>query len=165
MAYVKIEPSGCHERNGIIQVRLDFFLDEGDYRYNDFHIKTLDLPEDEKGKVLINNDEEYQEELKTKPFKWVDAPFHIHLIYVSEDTPDSEIDDIAEDATCQVLIYGKIRSATLPALTIGACLSRLFHCWRCCGDDASQDHQSSGKDCWVWANSRGHDVCSRSHLH
>jgi hypothetical protein len=96
MAHVKIEPTGCHERNGIIQVRLDFFLDEGDYRYNDFHIKTLDLPKDEKGKVLINNDEEYQEELKTKPFKWVDAPFHIHLIYVSEDTPDSEIDDIAE---------------------------------------------------------------------
>lgn len=34
MAYVKIEPTGCTERKGMVQVRLSMYLESGDYGYN-----------------------------------------------------------------------------------------------------------------------------------
>lgn len=34
--YFKIEPSGCYERKGLVQIRFDCFLDEGDSRYDEY---------------------------------------------------------------------------------------------------------------------------------
>lgn len=68
--YVKVEPSGCCERNGMVQVRLCFYLEPGDYGY-------------EKHYVEIDG-------------KWQTNPFHNHFIYVEPNTTDTEIIDIGE---------------------------------------------------------------------
>lgn len=33
--YAKIEPTGCCERNGLVQIRIDMFLDKGDFKYDE----------------------------------------------------------------------------------------------------------------------------------
>jgi len=33
--YAKVNPSGCAERYGLVQVRLDLFLEAGEVRYDD----------------------------------------------------------------------------------------------------------------------------------
>ena len=40
--YAKVNPSGCAERHGLVQVRLDLFLEAGDARYNDSRFYVVD---------------------------------------------------------------------------------------------------------------------------
>ena len=63
---VKVESSGCCERNGLVQVRLCLHLDVGDYGY-----------------------ERHAVDGGTNPF-------HNHFIYVSPDATDNDIMDQAE---------------------------------------------------------------------
>lgn len=87
--FVKVEPSGCCERKGMVQVRLCLFLDEGDYGYE----KTLlTVPERE-----LTKEELADKELAAKvPTKQVRVPFHNHFIYVAPTTTDKAILDIGE---------------------------------------------------------------------
>lgn len=42
---VKVEPSGCCERKGMVQVRFSFYLDPTDYGYDKHHIEVPVIPE------------------------------------------------------------------------------------------------------------------------
>jgi len=87
--YVKVEPSGCTERKGLVQVRFCMYLDEDDYGYNIHHIQ---VPERE-----LTKEELADSELAKKvPKVWKNNPFHNHFIYVEPDTTDEEIMDIGE---------------------------------------------------------------------
>ena len=68
--YVKVEPTGCCERKGMVQVRFCFFLDPTDYGYEKHHVKI--------------------------DGEWQDNPFHNHFIYVEPDTIDKEIAEIGK---------------------------------------------------------------------
>lgn len=61
MAYAVINKSGCVERKGNVQIRLDFFLNHGDPRYEDTLIK---------GKA---------------------TPFHTHFVYFGPDVTEDDI--------------------------------------------------------------------------
>lgn len=102
MAYVKIEPSGCCEDKGMVQVRLSMFLDPGDYGFEKHHIDVpvRDLTEheissvfDEHGRGLKSDYEALVSTIGTK--KQVN-PFHNHFILVPPDITEKEIMDIAE---------------------------------------------------------------------
>ena len=67
---VEIEPSGCAERKGLVQVRFAMYLGPGDYGYDVHHVQVEG--------------------------EWHTNPFHNHVIYVEPDTPDKEIMDIGE---------------------------------------------------------------------
>ena len=40
----EIEPSGCCERKGMRQIRICFYLEPGDERYNEHHINAPVIP-------------------------------------------------------------------------------------------------------------------------
>jgi hypothetical protein len=92
--FVRVEPSGCTERKGMVQVRLDFFLEEGDARYKE---RRIEVPSETKGETVT-----------------ISAPFHCHFIYVAPDTSEKAILDIAERFLKQA--YGFWENEQFPAL-------------------------------------------------
>lgn len=99
--YVKVEPSGCCERKGLVQIRFCMYLDEGDYGYNAHHVQVPVIPEegyqgevDEEG--VPKDWKDYQKWIDSLPKIWQTNPFHNHFIYVEPDTTDNEIMDIGE---------------------------------------------------------------------
>lgn len=86
---VKIEPTGCCERKGLVQVRFSFYLDEGDYGYEKHHVR---VPERE-----LTEEEVADPKLAAKVKKvWQDNPFHNHFYFFDPDTSDKEIMDTGE---------------------------------------------------------------------
>ena len=69
--YVKIEPSGCNVRKGMVEIRFCMYLDPTDYGYDKKYIQTEAHP-------------------------GLNTPFHNHFIQVEPDTKEKEIMDIAE---------------------------------------------------------------------
>ena len=67
---VKVEPTGCCERKGLVQIRFCMYLDEGDYGYDIHHVQVDGV--------------------------WQTNPFHNHFIYVKPETPDRAIMDMGE---------------------------------------------------------------------
>lgn len=99
--YVKIEPTGCCERKGMVQVRLAMYLDPEDYGYEKHRVQVPVFPEggytgkkDELGQPV--SVEGYKAWVKGLPTVLQNNPFHNHFIYVEPDTSDEEIMDIAE---------------------------------------------------------------------
>ena len=99
--FVRIEPSGCCERKGKVQIRLAMYLESGDYGYEKHHVYLPDLSFseykgelDEKG-VPIDT-KEYDTWLNSLPKVEKNNPFHNHFIYVDPDTSELEIFDLAE---------------------------------------------------------------------
>ncbi len=86
---VQIEPSGCTERKGLVQVRFAMYLDPGDYGYDVHHVQ---VPE----RALTQEELDDPGLAALVPLKWQTNPFHNHFIYVDPSTPDKEIMDIGE---------------------------------------------------------------------
>lgn len=63
--YVKVEPTGCCERKGMVQVRFGCYLDPDDHGYDVHHVQVEGV--------------------------WQDNPFHNHFIYVEPDMSDVDI--------------------------------------------------------------------------
>lgn len=78
--YVKIENSGCCERKGMMQVRFDFCLEEGDPRHEEFR------PSDKNGDPIGE-----------------ESCFHTHFVYVDPEITDEELlamgEKILQDAS------------------------------------------------------------------
>lgn len=99
--YVKIEPSGCVERKGLVQIRFCMYLEPGDYGYDIHHVQVPIIPkagyqgekDSEGSPVDWDAYDTWQDAL---PKEWRDNPFHNHFIYVEPDTSDEEIMDIGE---------------------------------------------------------------------
>jgi len=77
----EIEESGCCERKGMRQVRICFYLEPGDSRYAEHHVRH--------------------------DGKWKTNPFHNHFIRVAIDATDEDIAKQAEALLPQ--FYGKWR--------------------------------------------------------
>lgn len=87
--YVKIDPSGCTERKGLVQVRFAMYLDPGDYGYDVYHVQ---VPE----RALTEEELDDPALADLVPLKWQTNPFHNHFIYVEPETLDKNIMDIGE---------------------------------------------------------------------
>ena len=87
--YVKVEPTGCCERKGLVQIRFCMYLDEGDYGYDVHHIQVYERP--------LTEEELADPALAKKvPKVWQTNPFHNHFIYVEPETSDETIMDIGQ---------------------------------------------------------------------
>ena len=84
--YVKVEPTGCCVRKGLVQIRLSMYLDINDYGYAKHHVQVSVIPE-----------EVYKGDLSDLPKVWQNNPFHNHFIFAEPDITDKEILDIAEE--------------------------------------------------------------------
>ncbi len=87
--FVKIEPSGCCERRGMVQIRLCMYLDSKDYGYEKHYVQ---VPE----RSLIEDEAKDPKLADKVPKVWQNNPFHNHFIQVEPDTSEKEIMDIAE---------------------------------------------------------------------
>jgi hypothetical protein len=101
MAYVKIEPTGCCERKGMVQVRFAMYLESTDYGYDKHHVTLPVIPaEDYTGKVSETGSpvdiDDYNKWIATLPTITQNNPFHSHFIHVTPDTTEKEIMDIGE---------------------------------------------------------------------
>jgi len=91
MPFAKIEPSGCCERYGVVQVRLDMFLEEGNARWDDprFYVTDWNSPEALAGyKGLVDKEdypldwEAYNAWADDLPKIWLpERDFHTHMVY------------------------------------------------------------------------------------
>ncbi len=101
--YVKIEPSGCCKRKGTVQIRFSMYLEPGDYGYEKHYVQVPIVPlggysgkRTKEG--LPVNQADYDNWLVLLPKVWQNNPFHNHFIFVSPNTPDQEIMNIAKDS-------------------------------------------------------------------
>ena len=92
----EIEPTGCCEHKGMRQIRLCFYLEPGDARYNEHHVNMPVIPKngypgkkDEQGQPESMDDA--RSWVDSLPKKWQTNPFHNHFIYVALDATDEEI--------------------------------------------------------------------------
>ncbi len=96
MPYAKVEPKGCVERHGNVQVKLSFYLEPGDARYNEHHVRMPVVPPegypDEVDEQGVPADlVAYQSWWESLPKAWQTNPFHNHLMHVPPETTDEEI--------------------------------------------------------------------------
>jgi len=102
MARWEIEPSGCCEHKGMVQVRFCFYLAPGDARYSEHRVNLPVFPsrgypgkKDELG--APKSDQDHKAWLDTLPREWQTNPFHNHFIYVDPETTDEEIAAIGDE--------------------------------------------------------------------
>ena len=101
-AYGQVEKSGCVVRKGNCQIRLDFYLEPDDPRYNDKYLHLVDTTSPEwlagyKGKVdefgIPIDQEDYDTWFESLPRVWVNTPFHSHFIYLPPTFTNKDIED------------------------------------------------------------------------
>jgi len=104
MPYAKVNPSGCTERYGLVQVRLDLCLEAGDVRYDDPRFYVIDetsraFLKGYAGKVDADgvplDGEQYAAWEASLPRIWLATRcFHHHMIYLDPYTlRDEQITD------------------------------------------------------------------------
>lgn len=104
----RLEPTGISVRKGKVQLRLSFYLDPTDARYEEHHIQVPIIPEggypgemvygeDGTGKLVPLDRDDYDAWFESLPKKWVTNPFHNHFVRVSPDTADNEIKNLMRD--------------------------------------------------------------------
>ena len=96
MPYTKLNKTGCCERYGNLQLRIDFFLEEDDPRYFDRYIQVPVIPKggytgkvDEVGSPLAQK--AYDKWFGKLPLIWQLTPFHSHFFYADPNVTDAEI--------------------------------------------------------------------------
>jgi hypothetical protein len=138
--YVKIEPSGCCERKGLVQVRLAMYLGSKDYGYDRCYVTVPVFPEkgytgkvNEMGQPADMDD--YKKWVGGLPTQKVLTPFHNHFIYVESSATEKEIMDLAEayleeayikwasDEKIDCVNYGVTFKAQVTETQKAACLS------------------------------------------
>jgi len=99
MAIGKIEPTGCAVHKGKVQLRLSFYLEPGDPRYEEHHVQVPIIPEggypgevDAEGSPV--DQDHYNSWLESLPKVERDNPFHNHFVYVDADATDDEIEQL-----------------------------------------------------------------------
>ena len=97
MPYVKVEPSGCVEKHGLVQVRLAMYLEPTDYAYEKHHIQVPVIPVggyqgavDAMGSPVDKAD--YDNWITSLPKVWQNNPFHNHFLHLEPDVTDDEIE-------------------------------------------------------------------------
>lgn len=100
MAYAVINKSGCGVHKGNVKVRLDFFLEPTDPRYDERYLYLVDVTSGEylagyPGKVDEFGDpvdqEDYDKWWDALPRIWQNTPFHSHFVYFGSDVTQDDI--------------------------------------------------------------------------
>lgn len=93
--YFKVEPTGCSEKRGLVQVRYCLYLDPEDYGYEKHHVQVPVIPEGgypgkmEKGRPV--DLEDFKKWRDALPTEERDNPFHNHFCQFEPTVTDEEI--------------------------------------------------------------------------
>lgn len=96
MSYYKINPTGCAERNGLVQTRFDCYFNPGDPGYAEYHVTVPIIPkEGYPGKVDEMGSpadmEDYEKWLASLPTETKDNPFCCHFRCFEPDITDADL--------------------------------------------------------------------------
>jgi hypothetical protein len=98
--YALIEPSGCSENHGNVEVRYSFFLEPDDKRYNErYYPVPVTPPTGYPGRIHEGRPldaEEYEHWLKGLPHIYQLAPFHNHFVSFDPDVSLEQIQAVAK---------------------------------------------------------------------
>jgi len=102
MAYFKVNPTGCNERYGTVQVRFDCHLEQTDPGYADHRVTVPVIPPGGySGKVNDNGNPvdvaDYNKWVASLPTETRDNPFCCHFRCFSPDVTDEEIVKAGEE--------------------------------------------------------------------
>lgn len=126
MATAKIETTGISVRKGKVQLRLCFYLNPTDVRYDEHHIQVPVFPNPDdllggysgelrteefiateleggrlepeiRTRMVPTSWEDFNNWVEGLPKKWQNNPFHNHFVRVSPDATDSEIGKLMQD--------------------------------------------------------------------
>lgn len=102
MACVAVNKSGCEVRKGNVKVRLDFFLDPTDPRYDERYLYLVDvtsaeylagyLGELDKDGLPVDA-QDYLDWVESLPHIWENTPFHSHFVYFDADLTKEDIEN------------------------------------------------------------------------
>ena len=95
MPHGRIEPTGCCENHGRVQVRFSLFLKPGEKRYDEYYLNLPIMPEGGYPGKLDNTEESqdaYKAWIDALPHEWVNTPFHNHFETFEADVTDKEIE-------------------------------------------------------------------------
>lgn len=119
----EIEQSGCCERKGKRQIRICFYLDPQDVRYEEHHVHVPVSPEsgypgekDEHGSA--KSAEHFRAWVDALPKKWQTNPFHNHFLYMPLNVTGEEIAEVAHALMLRFYSQWR-RGKKLEAETIG----------------------------------------------
>ena len=76
--HFKVNPTGCGERKGLVEVRYDLYLDPNDYGYADHYVIVPDLPKE--GYQGKDDPDAYEKWLKSLPTVSRVNPFCCHFV-------------------------------------------------------------------------------------
>lgn len=96
MSYVKINPTGCNERKGLVQVRFDCYLEPTDAGYSEYHVTVPVVPaEGYPGKVddmgTPVDTADYDKWIASLPTVTRDNPFCCHFRCFEPDIEDADL--------------------------------------------------------------------------
>jgi hypothetical protein len=98
--YFEIEPTGCCEYKGMVQVKYRFYLDPADHGYEKHYVDVRVLPDEmpKKFRGDLFGDEklrvEYLDWVSSLPVKKQLNPFHSHIMLFPSTVTDKEINDM-----------------------------------------------------------------------
>ena len=101
--YYEIEPTGCREAGGLMQIRYCLYLEDGDYGYEKCYISVptiddtqlSDIASVQPIDIASVQSSDMQGISSIKPLsvqeQMVNVPFHNHFVYFSPDATDEDI--------------------------------------------------------------------------
>ena len=93
--YFKVNPTGCSERKGLVEVRFDCYLDPTDPGYAEHHVTVPVISGDYPGKVdemgVPAGMDDYQKWLDSFPTETRDNPFCCHFRCFEPDVTDADL--------------------------------------------------------------------------
>jgi len=94
--YFKVNPTGCNERKGLVEVRYDLYLDPTDYGYPEHYVQVPVMPEGGyPGKVDAMvapvDQEDYAKWFAGLERAWQNNPFCCHFCQFEPEVTDEEI--------------------------------------------------------------------------
>jgi hypothetical protein len=95
--YYKINPTGCSEKKGMVQVRYDLYLDPTDERYAEHHIQIPVIPPGgypgQMNGPVPADPVAYKAWLDGLPKEWQDNPFCCHFCQFDPTVKDKDLED------------------------------------------------------------------------
>ena len=101
--YYEIEPTGCCEAGGLMQIRYCLYLEDGDYGYEKCYISVPTIDDTQLSDIasvqpidiasVQSSDMQGISSIKPLPVQeqMVNVPFHNHVVYFSPDATDEDI--------------------------------------------------------------------------
>lgn len=151
--YFKINPTGCGENKGRVEVRYDLYLDSGDYGYSDHYVQVPVIIKEYSGKVDESGApvdiEDYQKWHDGLERVWQNNPFCCHFVQFEPTVTDAEILERGEEVLAMAYknhLNDDLRANTNPYVAKSTDATKIASCASRAASIKTTDFKSLDKD-------------------